>query len=97
MRPASRQAATALVRSPRADDAIEGEMLERTVDNTGHAIRNSVGIDAALRAVTRNTRPFPASANAWDRLTAAYAEKGDASEAKAAYDRSCRLASASKD
>ncbi|UOF16756.1 serine hydrolase [Lysobacter capsici] len=70
--------------SLRADRSVEKQQLERTINNTGYALRESHGADVALRAFLLNTRLFPKSANAWDSLAETYEAKGDLADAKAA-------------
>lgn len=72
--------------------ALGNAELERTVNNAGYAIRDNLGLDAALRVFALNTVLFPDSANTWDSLAEAHAAKGDAEKAKALYDKAHALA-----
>jgi D-alanyl-D-alanine carboxypeptidase len=67
----------------RADSGIGKESLERTINNSGYAVRSNLGAAAALPIFTLNTLLFPASANAWDSLAETYEANGDAATAKA--------------
>lgn len=84
-KPANGRQQAALIRSIRANGAIKGQDLERTVNNSGYAIRENLGVDAAIGVFAINTELFPRSANSWDSLAEAYAARGDKDKAKALY------------
>jgi CubicO group peptidase (beta-lactamase class C family) len=75
----------------RGNSGLDDGALERTVNAAGYAIRENLGIDAALRVFELNTVLFPQSANTWDSLAEAHAAKGDTRKAKALYDKAHRL------
>lgn len=85
--------ARAQARSIRAGSALDDAEFERTVNATGYAIRDNLGIEPAIRVFALNTELFPASANAWDSLAEAHSAKGDHEKAKALYEKARRLAS----
>ncbi|MBW8807797.1 MAG: beta-lactamase family protein [Lysobacter sp.] len=74
----------AFAKTLRADRSVDKPQLERTINNTGYALRETHGADTALRVFILNTLLFPKSANAWDSLAETYEAKGDAAAAKAA-------------
>ncbi|MCD9032967.1 serine hydrolase [Luteimonas sp. Y-2-2-4F] len=84
--------AHAQARSIRAGSPLDDAEFERTVNATGYAIRDNLGIEPALRVFALNTELFPASANAWDSLAEAHAAKGDDEKAKVLYEKARRLA-----
>lgn len=81
-----------MARSIRAGSVRDAAERERIVNNTGYAVRENLGVDAALRVFELNTVLFPASANVWDSLAEAHAAKGNMDEAKALRDKARRLA-----
>lgn len=74
----------AFAKTLRMSSGVDSRQLERTINNTGYALRETHGAVAALRAFALNTRLFPKSANAWDSLAETYEAKGDDASAKAA-------------
>ena len=80
----------------RAGGALRGAQLERAINNSGYAIREHLGVDAAIRVFRLNTRLFPDSANAWDSLAEAHAARGDQDEAKALYAKARAISQQSK-
>ncbi|TKR29831.1 beta-lactamase family protein [Luteimonas gilva] len=88
--------AQAQAESIRARSGLDATELERTVNNTGYAIRENLGVVPALRVFELNTVLFPDSANTWDSLAEAYAAQGDRKKAKALYDKAQRLSARSK-
>ena len=75
----------------KANSVLNGEALERTIDNAGNTIRANLDVDAALRVFALDTSLFPESASAWDSLADAYAAKGDQEKAMAMHDKAHRL------
>lgn len=88
--------AQAQAESIRARSALGDAELERTVNNTGYAIRENLGVAPALRVFELNAVLFPDSANVWDSLAEAYAAQGDQEKAKALYDKARRLSARPK-
>ena len=84
--------AQAQARTIRANSALDATELERVVNSTGYAVRENLGVDAALRVFELNTVLFPASANVWDSLAEAHAAKGDVDKASALRDKARQLA-----
>ena len=84
--------AQAQARTVRAHSVLDATELERVVNSTGYAVRENLGVDAALRVFELNTVLFPASANVWDSLAEAHAAKGDADKASALRDKARQLA-----
>ena len=77
----------AFVAALRADRSLDDAQRERALDNTAAALRESRGLEAALRVFTLNTRLYPRSAKAWQRLADALQANGDADAAQAARQR----------
>lgn len=88
--------ASAQARSIRANRGLSDADLERTVNATGYAIRENLGVEPALRVFELNTVLFPDSSNAWDSLAEAHAAQGDQDKAKALYEKAHRLAGRAK-
>ncbi|UBB23908.1 beta-lactamase family protein [Pseudoxanthomonas japonensis] len=82
----------AQARTIRAGGVLDAAELERLVNTTGYAVRENLGVDAALRVFELNTVLFPASANVWDSLAEAHAAKGDMDKASTLRDKARRLA-----
>lgn len=74
----------------RADSGLDPQLLERTINNSGYAIRANLGLGASIPVFMLNTWLFPASANTWDSLAEAYEAGGDAAAAKAARQNATR-------
>ncbi|KRB08794.1 serine hydrolase domain-containing protein [Lysobacter sp. Root690] len=74
----------AFAKTLRADRSVDRQQLERTINNTGYALRETHGADTALRVFILNTVLFPKSANAWDSLAETYEAKGYEAAANAA-------------
>lgn len=74
--------ADAQARKIRKQGAVQGAALERTVNGTGYAVRETHGTTAAIRLFELNTALFPASANAWDSLAETYHAQGKHDKAK---------------
>lgn len=74
----------AFVAALRADRSLDDAQRERALDNTAAALRESRGLEAALRVFALNTRLYPRSAKAWQRLADALQANGDADAAQAA-------------
>ncbi len=86
------EAATAAeARAIQANRAIEGAALERAIHDTGEAVRENLGADAAIRVFELGAAIFPLSANAWDSLAEAYEGKGDRAKAGVLRDKARRL------
>jgi D-alanyl-D-alanine carboxypeptidase len=83
--------APAQAKSIREGTTLDDATLERTINSAGHTIRETLGIDPALRVFALNTVLFPDSANAWDSLAEAHAAMGDAEMAKALYEKARAL------
>jgi D-alanyl-D-alanine carboxypeptidase len=83
--------ASGKARAIRSSATLGDAELERVINITGYAIRESLGVDPALRVFQLNTELFPDSANVWDSLAEAHQAKGDAEKAKALYDKAQRL------
>lgn len=81
-----------MARSIRAGDIPRDAGLERIVNNTGYAVRENLGVAAALRVFELNTVLFPDSANVWDSLAEAHEARGDMDKAKSLRDKARRLA-----
>lgn len=69
----------------RKSSRLQGEALERNINETGYGVREILGPAAALRVFDLNTRLFPASANAWDSLAETYQALGKVEQAKRLY------------
>jgi D-alanyl-D-alanine carboxypeptidase len=85
-------AASAQAQSILTSSGLQGEALERAINGTGYAVRDNLGVAAAIRVFELNTLLFPKSANAWDSLAEAYQAQGDRDKAKASFDKARMLA-----
>lgn len=85
-------AAQAMRAGLRDDNRVTGSELERAINASGYAIRESLGAGKALKVFTLNTELNPDSANAWDSLAECHAALGDAELAKALYAKAKALA-----
>ena len=92
LRPASNGDAHAQADIIRHSSAMQGAALERTINGTGYAVRESLGLAAAIRVFELNTILFPASANAWDSLAETYQAQGQGEQAKRLYEKAHALA-----
>ncbi|WP_386065114.1 serine hydrolase domain-containing protein [Tahibacter sp. UC22_41] len=81
----------AQARAIRAAAGLGDAELERAVNDTGYAIRENFGVDAALRVFELNTALFPQSANVWDSLAEAYTAKGHTEKAQTLHEKSRAL------
>ncbi|TDV31279.1 serine hydrolase domain-containing protein [Stenotrophomonas sp. CC22-02] len=61
----------------RDDTRITGNDLERAINASGYAIRESLGARKALKVFTLNTELYPESANTWDSLAECHAALGE--------------------
>lgn len=59
------------------DTRITGNELERAINASGYAIRESLGARKALKVFTLNTELYPESANTWDSLAECHAALGE--------------------
>ena len=75
----------------RSGTSLQGEALERTINNSGYAALEFLSADAAIRVLALNTEFFPASANAWDSLADGYKAKGEQAKAQQLYDKARQL------
>ncbi|WP_420009706.1 serine hydrolase domain-containing protein [Xanthomonas sacchari] len=75
----------------RDGNRVPASELERAINGSGYAIRESLGAGRALKVFTLNTALFPDSANVWDSLAECRAALGDAEIAKALYAKSKAL------
>lgn len=82
----------AQARTIRANSVLDAADLERVVNSTGYAVRENLGVDAALRVFELNTVLFPASANVWDSLAEAHAAKGNMDKASTLREKARQLA-----
>lgn len=92
LKPANNGDASAQAEMIRNNSAVQGAALERTINGTGYAVRESLGLDAAIRVFELNTLLFPTSANAWDSLAETYQAKGEHDKAKQLYAKAHALA-----
>ena len=76
----------------RDDNRVTGSELERAINASGYAIRESLGARRALKVFALNTELYPDSANVWDSLAECHAALGDAEIAKALYAKTKALA-----
>ncbi len=76
----------------RDDNRVTGSELERAINASGYAIRESLGASKALKVFALNAELYPDSANAWDSLAECHAALGDADIAKALYAKAKALA-----
>ena len=89
--PASDGDAAAQAGKLRANAAVRGAALEGTINGTGYAVRDIIGMAEAIRLFELNTALFPSSANAWDSLAEAWQAQGDSDKAKELYEKSRAL------
>lgn len=92
LKPASDGAASAQAQSILKGSGLQGEALERAINGTGYAVRENLGVAAAIRVFELNTILFPKSANAWDSLAEAYQAQGERDKAQPLYDKARTLA-----
>lgn len=91
LKPAVDGAANARMQNILKSSGVQGAALERTINETGYAVRENIGVAASIRVFELNTILFPASANAWDSLAEAYQAKGEGDKAKQLYDKAKAL------
>ncbi|MGF6419472.1 D-alanyl-D-alanine carboxypeptidase [Stenotrophomonas sp. AN71] len=80
----------------RDDTRIAGSELERAINASGYAIRESLGARKALKVFSLNTELYPDSANAWDSLAECHAALGEKETADRLYAKSKALAKPSR-
>ncbi|WP_442253162.1 serine hydrolase [Stenotrophomonas pavanii] len=80
----------------RDDNPVTGGELERAINASGYAIRESLGAGRALKVFTLNTELYPDSANAWDSLAECHAALGEKETAERLYAKSKTLAKPSR-
>jgi tetratricopeptide (TPR) repeat protein len=91
LKPATGGDAAAQADRLRAQTAVRGAALENTVNGTGYAVREIIGLAESIRLFELNTLLFPSSANAWDSLAEAWQAQGDTDKAKQLYEKSRAL------
>lgn len=89
-------AAHAMRERLRDDTRIAGSELERAINASGYAIRESLGARKALKVFSLNTELYPDSANAWDSLAECHAALGEKETADRLYAKSKALAKPSR-
>lgn len=92
LKPASNGDAGIQAEIIRNNSTVQGAALERTINGTGYAVRESLGLAADIRVFELNTLLFPRSANAWDSLAEAYQAQGERDKAKQLYAKAHALA-----
>lgn len=85
-------AAQAMRAGLRDDNRVTGSELERAINASGYAIRESLGAGKALKVFTLNTELYPDSANAWDSLAECHAALGEKEAADRLYSKAKALA-----
>ncbi|QDL28616.1 serine hydrolase domain-containing protein [Stenotrophomonas maltophilia] len=85
-------AAQAMRAGLRDDNRVTGSELERAINASGYAIRESLGAGKALKVFTLNTELYPGSANAWDSLAECHAALGEKEAADRLYAKAKALA-----
>ncbi|MDT3431592.1 serine hydrolase domain-containing protein [Stenotrophomonas maltophilia] len=76
----------------RDNNRVTGSELERAINATGYAIRQSLGARRALKVFALNSELYPDSANAWDSLAECHAALGEKEAADQFYAKSKTLA-----
>lgn len=75
----------------RDDNRVTGSELERAINASGYAIRESLGARRALKVFALNTELYPDSANVWDSLAECHAALGEKEAADQFYAKSKTL------
>ena len=76
----------------RDDNRVTGSELERAINASGYAIRESLGASKALKVFALNAELYPDSANAWDSLAECHAALGEREAADRLYAKAKALA-----
>ncbi|MBA0401505.1 MULTISPECIES: serine hydrolase domain-containing protein [Stenotrophomonas] len=76
----------------RDNNRVTGSELERAINASGYAIRQSLGARRALKVFALNSELYPDSANAWDSLAECHAALGEKEAADQFYAKSKTLA-----
>ncbi|WP_329766259.1 serine hydrolase [Stenotrophomonas geniculata] len=76
----------------RDDNRVTGSELERAINASGYAFRESLGARRALKVFALNTELYPDSANAWDSLAECHAALGEREAADRLYAKAKALA-----
>lgn len=75
----------------RDNNRVTGSELERAINASGYAIRESLGARRALKVFALNTELYPDSANVWDSLAECHAALGEKEAADQFYAKSKTL------
>lgn len=76
----------------RDNNRVTGSELERAINASGYAIRQSLGARRALKVFALNTELYPDSANVWDSLAECHAALGEREAADRLYAKAKALA-----